>query len=155
MKPIPSAMKPIPLVPRPAKEEKPKFISIYNRGEFLVESKETKQIFALVVKEKVGPCIEVFEKMKLMLEEFKRVVHDELLEGLPPIRDIQHHIDLIPGVSLPNLPHYLMNSKESKVLRGMVEELINKGQIRESMTPCAVLIRGKPRTKSVCLEIKS
>ena len=36
------AMKPIPPVPKPTKEEKLKFISIYNRGEFLVESKETK-----------------------------------------------------------------------------------------------------------------
>jgi len=67
------AMKPIPPVPRPAKEEKPKFITICNRGEFLVESKETKQIFALVVKEKVGPSIEVFEKMKLMLVESKEL----------------------------------------------------------------------------------
>jgi len=37
------AMRLIPLVPRPVQEEKPKFISICNRGEFLVESKETKQ----------------------------------------------------------------------------------------------------------------
>jgi len=35
------AMKPIPPVPKPTKEEKSKFISICNRGEFLVESKET------------------------------------------------------------------------------------------------------------------
>jgi len=45
-------MKPIPHVPKLAKEEKPKFISICNRGEFLVESKEAKQMFALVVKKK-------------------------------------------------------------------------------------------------------
>jgi len=35
-----------------------------------VESKETKQRFALVFKEEVGPAIEVPEKMKPMLEEF-------------------------------------------------------------------------------------
>jgi len=70
------AMKPIPPVPRPAKEEKPKFISICNRDELLVESKETNQIFALVVNEEVAISTEVSEKMKLMLEKFKRVVHD-------------------------------------------------------------------------------
>jgi len=55
----------IPPTPKLAKEEKIKFISIWNRSEFLVESKETKQRFALVVKKEVGPSIEVLEKMKL------------------------------------------------------------------------------------------
>ena len=105
-------MMPIPLPPKPTKEGKPKFISIYNRGKFLVESKETKQQFSLVVKEKVGATIEVPEKMKPMLEEFQRIVHDELPNELPPIRDIQHDIDLIPRAGLPNLPHYWINTKE-------------------------------------------
>jgi len=64
-----------------------------------VESKETKQRFALVVKE-VGPTIEVSEKMKLMLKEFQRIVYDELPNKLSLIRDIQHHI-LIPGRVYP------------------------------------------------------
>jgi len=29
--------------------------------------------------------------MMPMLREFKEVLHDELPEGLPPMRDIQHH----------------------------------------------------------------
>ena len=45
------AMKPIPPPLKPTKEKMSKFISICNRGEFLVKSKETKQQFALVVKE--------------------------------------------------------------------------------------------------------
>ena len=53
-----------------------------------MESKETKQRFALVVKEEVGPPIEVPEKTKHMLEVFKRIVHDELPDELPPMRDI-------------------------------------------------------------------
>ena len=64
----------IPPVPKQAKE-KSKFISICNRGEFLVESKETVKI-CFGVKE-VTPYIEVPEKMKSMLENFKRVVQDE------------------------------------------------------------------------------
>jgi len=54
----------------------------------------------------VTPSAEVSEKVEPLLEESKEVVHDKLLEGLPPMRDIQHHIDLILGASLPNLSHY-------------------------------------------------
>jgi len=47
-------------------------------------------------------------------KSLKKVVHDELLERLSPMRDIQHHI---PGASLSNLPHYRINLKESEVLK--------------------------------------
>jgi len=97
-------MEPISPPLKPTKEEKPKFKLICNRGEFLVESKETKQQFALVVKEEVGLATEVPKKMKLILKEFQRIVHDELPDKLPPMRDIQHHINLISGTSLPKLP---------------------------------------------------
>jgi len=61
------AMKPIPPLQKQTKGEEPKFISICYRGEFLIESKDTKQQFALVVKEEVSPAIEVPKKMKPML----------------------------------------------------------------------------------------
>jgi len=86
----------------------------------------------LIVIEETQPT-EIPEKMKPLLKEFKRVVHGELPNRLPPMRDIQHHIDLISGESLPNLPYYQMNTKESEVYKEKIEKLIHKEHIRESM----------------------
>ena len=42
-----------------------------------------------------------------ILQEFADVFPQDVPPGLPPIRGIEHQIDLIPGASLPNLAPYL------------------------------------------------
>ncbi|RDX88630.1 hypothetical protein CR513_29753, partial [Mucuna pruriens] len=39
-----------------------------------------------------------------LLIDFQDVFLDEVPSGLSSIRGIEHHIDLIPGVALPNIP---------------------------------------------------
>jgi hypothetical protein len=64
-----------------------------------------------------------------LLAKFHEIILSELPDGLPLIRDIQHQIDLIPGASLPNWPHYQMSPKESQILQEQVEELIKKKKV--------------------------
>ena len=64
-----------------------------------------------------------------MLNEFEDVFSAELPKELPPLRDIQHQIDLVPGAVLPQRPHYHMSLKEREGLRRQVEELLKQGRV--------------------------
>ncbi|XP_024007271.1 uncharacterized protein LOC112083475 [Eutrema salsugineum] len=77
--------------------------------------------------------------------EFKDVFPEENPQGLPPTRGIEHQIDFIPGASLPNKPAYRTNPLETKELQKQVTELMDKGHIRESMSPCAVPVLLVPK----------
>jgi hypothetical protein len=72
------------------------------------------------------------------LEEFTDIVVDELPHSLPPIRSVSHHIDLIPGASLPNKAMYRLMPQENEEVKRQVQYLLDKGLVRESSSPCVV-----------------
>ncbi|RVX15438.1 Transposon Ty3-I Gag-Pol polyprotein [Vitis vinifera] len=73
-----------------------------------------------------------------ILDDFSDLWPAELPNELPPMRDVQHAIDLIPDASLPNLPAYRMNPTEHAELKRQVDELLTKGFIHENLSPCGV-----------------
>ena len=75
-----------------------------------------------------------------LLQKFQDVFPDELPPGLPPLRGIEHRIDLIPGAPLPNKAPYRVNPEETKEMQRQVQHLIDHGHVRESLSPCAVLV---------------
>ena len=55
------------------------------------------------------------------LQEFGDVLTEDIPNGLPPIRGIEHQIDFVPGAVIPNRPAYRSNPEEKKELQRQVE----------------------------------
>jgi hypothetical protein len=92
-----------------------------------------------------------------LMQEFDDVFPEDIPNGLPPLRGIEHQIDLVPRASIPNRPAYRSNPEETKELQRQVDELMIKGYIRESTSPCAVpvlLVRKKDGTWRMCVDCR-
>ncbi|RVW59412.1 Transposon Ty3-I Gag-Pol polyprotein [Vitis vinifera] len=91
-------------------------------------------------------------------KEYEDVFPNDVPSGLPPIRGIEHQIDFVSGATIPNQPAYGSNPEETKELQRQVEELLTKGHVRESMSPCAVsvlLVPKKDGTWRMCVDCKA
>ena len=68
---------------------------------------------------------------------------------------IEHQIDLLLGFNLPNKPAPRCNPMETKELQCQVQELIDSGYIRESMSPWSIptlLAPKKDETMRMCTD---
>jgi hypothetical protein len=78
------------------------------------------------------------EEVQELLDNFVDIVVDELPNSLLPIGSIIHHIELIPEASLPNKAVYRLTPRENEEVRNQVQELLDKGLVRESLSPCTI-----------------
>ncbi|KAK1697712.1 hypothetical protein QYE76_014409 [Lolium multiflorum] len=93
-----------------------------------------------------------------LLQEFIDVFPQDVPPGLPPIRGIEHQIDLIPGASLPNRAPYRTNPEETKEIQRQIQVLQDKGYIRESLSPCVVpiiLVPKKDGSSRMCTDCRA
>ena len=109
-------------VPKPFFREETNLLTKSRVEKALMENGEG---FAIVVREEKEPT-EIPPSLIPFLKEFSDVP-EEISHGLPPMRDMQHCIDLVPGSVLPNKPAYRLNPKEHEELQRQVEDLIEKG----------------------------
>ncbi|XP_060170562.1 uncharacterized protein LOC132601495 [Lycium barbarum] len=95
--------------------------------------------------------------MSSLLQEYEAFFPEEMPDGLPPLRGIEHQIDFVPGSQIPNKPAYRSNPEETKELQRKVDELLKKGQVKESLSPCAVpviLVPKKDGTWRMCIDYR-
>ncbi|GJR99785.1 putative reverse transcriptase domain-containing protein [Tanacetum coccineum] len=69
-----------------------------------------------------------------IVSEFQDVFPEEL-PGIPPIRDVEFNIELIPGASPISKAPYRMAPIELKELKDQLQELLERGFIRPSVSP--------------------
>lgn len=70
-----------------------------------------------------------------LLQEFGDVFSEDLSPRLTPKRGIENDIDLVPRAPLPIKPAYICNPIETRKLHRQAQELIDRGYVRESMSP--------------------
>ncbi|PKU80524.1 RNA-directed DNA polymerase [Dendrobium catenatum] len=122
--------------------------------------REPAPLYALLVTEVTSDVaiVDTHQDITHLLQQYVEIAPKELPAELPPLRDIQHCVDFIPGSSLPNLPHYRLNPKEQQILQGLVDELIEKQLIQPSMSPCAVpalLVPKKDGNWRMCVDSRA
>jgi hypothetical protein len=144
-------------------EKQKKQVSFYAKTSDVKSAFYTNQpIFVLLYKEACFNTNKLDESLLSvvvsLLQEYEDVFPNDVPSGLPPIRGIEHQIDFVPGATIPNRPAYRSNPEETKELQRQVEELLAKGHVRESMSPCAVsvlLVPKKDGTWRMCVDCRA
>ena len=74
-----------------------------------------------------------------VLQEFKDFFPDEI-PRIPPKRDIEFTIELVPGAAAVSKAPYRMSTPEMLELKMQLQELLDKKYIRPSVSPWGALV---------------
>ncbi|KAA0037806.1 DNA/RNA polymerases superfamily protein [Cucumis melo var. makuwa] len=91
-----------------------------------------------------------------VVKEFLDVFLDDL-SGLPPDREIEFTIELLPGTAPISEAPYRMTPSELKELKMQLQELVDKGYIRPSVSPWGapvLFVKKKDGTLRLCIDYR-
>nr|GFD05268.1 retrotransposon protein, putative, Ty3-gypsy subclass [Tanacetum cinerariifolium] len=89
-----------------------------------------------------------------IVSEFPDVFPDEL-PGLPPVREVEFSIELIPGAEPISKAPYRMDPIELKELKDQLQELLERGFIRPSVSPWGapvLFVKKKDGIMRLCID---
>ena len=93
-----------------------------------------------------------------VINEFKDVFPDDLPSGLPPRREVDHRIELVPGQQPTSRPTYRMSQPEMDELKKQLTESLAKGYIQESKSPYGapvLFVKKKDGTMRMCVDYRA
>ncbi|KAK5786952.1 hypothetical protein PVK06_041602 [Gossypium arboreum] len=88
------------------------------------------------------------------VKEFQDVFPEEL-PRLPPNREVEFGIDLLPGTAPVSIAPYRMASKELVELKAQIQELLDRDFIRPSVSPWGapvLFVKKKDGTMRTCID---
>ena len=91
-----------------------------------------------------------------VVEDFREVFPTEL-SGLPPEREIEFSIDLVPGTTPISQPPYRMAPMELAELKRQLQELLDKKFIRVSTSPWGapiLFVKKKDGSFRMCIDYR-
>nr|GFB13728.1 putative reverse transcriptase domain-containing protein [Tanacetum cinerariifolium] len=89
-----------------------------------------------------------------IVSEFPDVFPDEL-PGIPPVREVEFNIELIPGAEPISKAPYRMDPIELKELKDQLQELLERGFIRPSISPWGapvLFVKKKDGSMRLCID---
>jgi len=95
---------------------------------------------------------------KEMLESYRSVFPTELPDGLPPRRDIDHRIEVLPGSTPPSRATYRMSPTELDELKKQLDELTRAGFIQPSKSPYGapvLFVKKKDGSMRMCVDYRA
>eukprot|EP00253_Pinus_taeda_P027976 PITA_27976 len=138
--------------------------TLINSGHMKKMINSCKQFLLMVVKEKKPDKTNVFEGCNAKQQvDLEKVVskYDILFQepkGLPPKKEIVRDIILQQDAPLPNIGMYRLFALENAEIKKQVQELIEKGFIRPSTSPCGspiILVRKKDGSWRMCIDYRA
>jgi hypothetical protein len=96
------------------------------------------------------------QQMDKVMEEYRDIFTSPT--GVPLHCQVKHSIDLTPGTPLPNGPIYRHSVLENDEIKRQIQELLQKGHIRPSSSPCGspiVLVQKKDGTWRLCIDYRA
>ena len=91
-----------------------------------------------------------------IIKEFPDVFPDDI-SGLPPDREVEFTIDLIPETEPISIPPYRMAPIELRELKAQLEDLLSKGFIRPSISPWGapvLFVKKKDGSLRLCIDYR-
>ena len=96
--------------------------------------------------------------VKNLLVKFKDVFPDDLPSGLPPKRDVDHRIELLPGSEPPTKAPYRMSPAQLDELKKQLNELLEKQFVQPSKSPFGapvLFVKKKDGSTRMCIDYRA